>query len=444
MAKGKEAYQKVLFSAIMIVMIIPAVNFVYPLFKCGELEGAVTIAPKADFSSKSWFDQTFQDATELYINDNFSLRPWYVRLNNQLDYTLFGVLHARSVIEGKKNFLYEQDYINAWFGFDYIGDDEVRNKMHRINYVLDTLDNMGVKVLFIFAPGKASFYPEFLPAKYDTVTAGKTNYQAFKAGFDKARIPYLNFRSWFESMKTSSTYPLFPKCGIHWSKYGEYVVADTLLRFINDSLNIEVPQIVLDTIIWSRKNLKQDYDLGRGLNLIWQIPAFDMAYPEYHFENTVNDDTNSVLVVSDSYYWGLYGDGFATHAFGGGEFWFYNRTIYPESFGGKDVHVKDVDFMKRIQENKLVVIITTNPNMRNVDHDFIDMIYSELLKNNDKYHLWFETKVNDKMNEIKSSAEWIKMIEEKAKERGEDIKLVLRNDAIFLVKQLPVPEDILN
>jgi hypothetical protein len=81
---------------------------------------------------------------------------------------------------------------------------------------------LGKQVLVILAPGKASYFPEFIPDEMATITKLNTNYEGYKAELKESTVPFIDAHQWFRNMKDTSRYPLFPKCGIHWSKYGEY------------------------------------------------------------------------------------------------------------------------------------------------------------------------------------------------------------------------------
>ena len=54
----------------------------------------------------------------------------------------------------------------AAYGHDYIGYDSINRILKQIKLVGDTLKKLNVDLLSIYAPGKGSFYKEFIPNRY--------------------------------------------------------------------------------------------------------------------------------------------------------------------------------------------------------------------------------------------------------------------------------------
>ena len=106
-----------------------------------------------------------------------------------------------------------------------------------------------------------------------------------------------------DGMKGKSKYPLFPKCGIHWSKYGEYLAADSLIKFIRQYQLANVGGVEFEKVEMSATNNDGDYDIGEGMNLLFSLDTYPMAYPVYQFDSLNCEKNDRVLVISDSYYW---------------------------------------------------------------------------------------------------------------------------------------------
>ena len=166
-----------------------------------------------------------------YCTDSFGFQSPLVRTINQIDYSLFGQANAQYVIIGKDNYLYETPYIEAHLGMDFLGDSVVNQKVAMFKQVRDTLAALGTNLTMIFAPGKGSYFPEYIPDYYQKYRQARTNYDAFKLGFDTKQLPYLDFSAWFRQEKENALAPLFPRTGIHWSKYGMLVATDSILRY---------------------------------------------------------------------------------------------------------------------------------------------------------------------------------------------------------------------
>src|SRR5690554_2202053 len=113
--------KKALFYILFIVSIsLPLVFMLTPL-KVKPLKGAVEKSELPELNCNTWFDGSFQESLEKFVNDNIGFRPWFVRIHNQIQYSFFDKAHAHGVINGKDNYLYELNYIKAYNGQDFLG-----------------------------------------------------------------------------------------------------------------------------------------------------------------------------------------------------------------------------------------------------------------------------------------------------------------------------------
>jgi hypothetical protein len=84
-----------------------------------------------------------------------------VRLYNQLDFSLFSVSHARQIVVGKPDYLFEQSYIEAHLGRDFIGKEPIEGRVNQIRRLQDLpWKRNGTLLMVVFPQDKESFYPE--------------------------------------------------------------------------------------------------------------------------------------------------------------------------------------------------------------------------------------------------------------------------------------------
>lgn len=345
---------------LVVLLLLPLTQQYLSFSTVKPLSGDIAEVQRPDFTWDSCIKGAYQQQRDEYWKANFGFQPFFIRLNNQVHYSIYNEIKAKNVIEGKNGYLYEANYIRALLGIDFIGNDLVKETTQDLQQLRTFLNANGSELLILLAPGKGSFYPEFIPEEYQKIAKQKTNYEAYLKALASTDIPTLDFKAWFEELKTEVNYPLFPQAGIHWSKYGEYRAADSLLRYINANQLAQVGKTKLKGIHLSNENKDGDYDIGEGMNLLWSLSTFPMAYPDYHFVG--DDKADRVLVISDSYYWGLFNRGMSKNCFGNGSFWFYNDGIYPESFES-EIRTHDVDYKKELLKNKLVIIVSTDANL---------------------------------------------------------------------------------
>lgn len=377
MGKKQHIVKRALFSIIMLGISLPMIQHLTKFSNVRDLKGAIILNGPADLSDSTWLNGIYQEQTDKFLNDQFGFRPSYVRLHNQLKYSLFGDVNANGVIIGKEWYMYEWNYIRAYYGLDFIGDSLIEDKTHKLKVIQDTLASRGKQLLVILAPGKGSYLPEFF-ADSSIREKGRTNYESYVEHFERDSVSYIDFKSWFLSNKGKSQYPLYAKGGIHWSKYGEILAADSMVHHIEKISGRDLPEIVIDGFEESTKNKNGDYDIGEGLNIIFQTPTYPMAYPQFHLEQEDKNNTK-VLFVADSYYWGIFNYGFSQTLFNGGEFWFYNHQVYPQTFE-KELTVGELDIVQKVEENEVVVLMATDANLYNFAFGFIDRLYDEYTK----------------------------------------------------------------
>ncbi len=347
------------------------------------MRGVVEVVPQPTCKWSDFISGGFQPKFEEYMAANFGFRPEFTRLNNQREYWLYGKLNVNGIVIGKQNYLYEQSYIDAYLGNDFVGDSIIQEKVRKLQYAQEKLQEKGKNLLVVFAPGKGSFYPEYIPNEFSKKVAGTaTNYDSYVNFLSKSDVNFIDCNSWFRKMKSTSKYPLYPKAGIHWSVYGEYLAQDSILKKIEKLQGVELPRPILDEIELSVENKDGDFDLGEALNLIHYSNTFPMAYPKYHVVGK-NKSNTKVMFVSDSFYWGMFYDGASNTFYGGGNFWYYNKEIFHEgSFDGTPVD--GLNIKVETEKNNVIVILSTDANLKNFGWEYIEELYNAYQKDQAK------------------------------------------------------------
>ena len=113
--------------------------------------------------------------------------------------------------------------------------------------ISDKLLKLNKHLILVIAPSKPSYFREFLPNEYKQ-TNNKNNYQVISEGIKKQHLNCIDFSNWFNKNKYTSKYPLYPKHGNHWSMYGSWLAADSIIKYIEAKKNIDMPNLVLKSI----------------------------------------------------------------------------------------------------------------------------------------------------------------------------------------------------
>lgn len=422
-------------SIILIGLTIPVIQKLTGIFPEVGLKGAIVAADKPVLVVRSWFDATYQEKMEIYLNEFFGLRNYFVRFNNQIAFSLFRKARANGVIIGKQNYLYEENYIKAYYGEDFIGEDSVLHQVQRFKYVQDTLQKLNTHLVMILAAGKGSYYPEYFPEKYKT-TKGKTNYEYYARYAREYGVNCIDFNQYFLENKSISPYPLYPRYGIHWSYYGAVKVIDSMIRYAEKKVGFPFADVTLDKINWAKAN-DTDYDIADGMNLFFELERPQMAYPQFTIVRDTGLSGPSLLVISDSFYWVLYNMGIAK-AFAKDHFWFYNKEIYPESFT-LQADTRNTSLRKEIASHDVIIIMATEATLPSFGWGFIEEAFKVFAHNKpDKsfgHDDAFQTQVINIINYIKTDVKWYSLIKKKAAEKGIPVDSMLVLDATWQIEQ---------
>jgi hypothetical protein len=422
-----------LFFIIMLVLIIPFIQGKLHFMELAPLKGSITQHEEPRFTFKDWFSDEYQKQQETYLNETFGFRNLFVRANNQIAFSVFNKAKANGVIVGKKNYLFEENYIKAYYGTDFIGNDSISNRMQRLKFIQDTLAKLNKTLIVVFAAGKGSFYPECFP---DKVKKEKsiTNYEKHVELAQNLGLKFIDFNKYFVEQKSKSKYPLYPQYGIHWSYYGMSLAADSMIRYIEKTRNIDMPDLFWDKIEMSQPK-GTDYDIADGMNIKFRLKSFEMAYPNLQIQPAEGKTRPSVLMISDSYYWDMYDFGIS-RAFSNDHFWYYNKQIFPDSFKSL-LETNQVDLKEQIARHDVIIIMATEANLPGFGWGFIENAY-DVLKHNDAKagsDADFQEKLAAARLYIKSDKKWMEEIMKKAAKRKISVDSMITLDATWQLEQ---------
>ncbi len=433
MGKKSNTIKSLLIIFALVLLITPYFQGRFKIINLPPLSGAITLPENNYINTKDWFSGEYQIKKEEYLNETFGFRNFFLRLNNQIIFSLFNKARANGVVVGKENYLFEENYIKAYYGTDFVGRDSILHQVQRMKFIQDTLSKLDKNLILVFAAGKGSFYPEYFPEKYKTKKK-TTNYEIYLNEVRDAGIRYIDFNSYFLANKNISRYPLYPQYGIHWSYYGTCLAADSIIRYIEKIRKIDMPNLYWEEIELSQPR-ETDYDIGEGMNILFRLRSFDMAYPGIHIQSDTGKTRPSVLVVSDSYYWEMFNFGI-TRAFENSKFWFYNKEIYPDSYQSPK-ETDQIDLKQEIEQHDVFIIMGTEATLSRFGWGFITNLYEHFKgkEREDIFDVEFKQKLTNLRNYIKSDKNWMEHIEEKARKNKISVDSMLTLDAIWELKQ---------
>lgn len=420
--------KRVLFSISLLIIFLPAFQrFIFNI-PITPLQGDFKKLERPVFQKDDWFKNTFQDAYSQWLEQQTGFRNLLVRIYNQIDFSLFSKANAEGVVIGKDNFLFEHDYIRAYLGGDYIGYTAIDKKLRRFKFLQEYLKLKGKDLVLVFEPGKASLYPEKIPEPYLLRYPKDTNnYEVFLNRAKSLNIRHIDLNDWFLSLKSSVPYPLYANTGIHWSSYGMFLAADSLVRYLEKLRNIDLQEMVLDSFQLSLRAKETDYDAATALNLLCSISNPTLAYPVYHFTRDPEKEKISVLTVADSYYWNIFNTRLPLHLFNNEAFWYFNAMVYPDSYV-KETKVDSLDLTAEIEKQDVIFLMVTERFLYKFDWDFIDRLYDAYTPELEQdYPYLYEGK-------IRRFSDWFDMVVQKAARDHVSVEKAVQGDAMYTLR----------
>jgi len=424
-------WKRIILYGIYLLLFIPFIQNVTHLKKqIRPLDGAFYKENDIVFSWEDWFKGTYSSQKDKYIKENFGFHNYYVRAICQLNFWIFNKANAAYVVVGKDNYLYETGYIEAYYGRDFIGKQRIHNYIKKLKRVQDSLEKKNKLIVAVFAPGKAGFYPEYIPGSYRGEPK-TSNYEWFIKTIQEQNVNHIDFNSYFRRQKYKSKYPLYPQLGIHWSNYGSFMAYDSMLTYFESKLGVDLPDLELKNMEINDTLKYPDDDAVNSLNLFFRPKTFKMAYPNYKVKyDSLKHTKLNLLVISDSFWWCVYSSHLPDSAFTSSRFWFYNEEMYPESHYSP-TYVSQVDYASKIRKADIIMILHSEHTLTRFGGGFIDMAYETYC------HPGLGKERLQRMKEsIRATPEWYQQVVTKAGERNITVDSMLTIDAIYSLEQL--------
>ncbi|NCC72054.1 MAG: hypothetical protein EOM06_01545 [Sphingobacteriia bacterium] len=421
----KINFKHIIFILLIILLALPLIQHAFKWIPVRPLTGDFVLVQRPEYSWAKWMDGSFQNQFDRYIEDHIGFRPFFVRLNNQLDFTLFRKANAEGVVVGKNNMLYEYDYIRAYTGNDFIGKATLDKKLNRFLFLQHYLKTRSdIDMILALEPGKARTYPENIPDSYLKKGKSLSNYEYISQKADELGINLLDLNRIFVNARDTATYPLYPLYGIHWSEHTMPFVADTLISFMENIRKIDMPDFFIKKIIINDSLADSDYDVGNTINLLFDLPHQSMPYPVFGFNTDTSKTKPMVLAVADSYYWNFFNTRVPAHLFANEAFWYFNAKVYPD-FYFQEKWTSDLDLKTEVEKQDIILISVTERFLYKFDWNFIDQLYELYTPE------YTGDIVYNYENQIRLDAGWFDSIVLKIENQGISLEEAIRKEAYY-------------
>lgn len=429
-----HSFKRFLFGGLLLLLLLPAVQAVVPFLNVHPLNGYTDPVARPAFSWAALKTNAYQPAFEQHLEAELGFRPWFVRLRNQLAYSLFGQLRVEGIFLGKDRVLFQQGPIDTYLGRRFLGDKEIAYRLRRLRQVQDSLQAHGTQFLFVIAPSKARYYANLLPDSSAALQPRRANYDAVREQLTRLGINTLDFNPLFLRWKPRAPYALFPRGGAHWSGYATTLVADTLFHRLETLTGKDFPDFGAQgvAVVTTPRQLRYtDGDLMELCNLIWDEAPYPTAYPNVQFGPATGKYRPNVLIVGDSFSQSFYGfyPYYQTLFDSRSRFWFYNDHVYwPEETPGESRNVHELNLRTQLAGRDVVLFISMEENLSKLGFGFIDDAFNLLIPTSEQS----EARIREIEAAIRNTPDWLKSIAEKAAANHITLDEAIHKDAAYM------------
>lgn len=435
-----KTFKKIWFVILLALLFLPMLQTFFHFVNEKPLDGAFVEAKKPVITPKTLFNETAQDSLMTWCTEQTGFRKPMIRLNNQLLYSAFGKVSAIGPVKGNDDYTFiEESYIISYTGETYLGNEAIEKNTRQIKLIQDMLRTKGTTLLPVFVLGKASYYPELIPEKYIAKRHETNNYQEYLKAFDEQGVEMIDFNRWLCARKGTEAHPIYCNLSAHWTVYAASLAMDSLVHYMENKTQQEQAHFHIEGFDTTYL-MNQDDDLYRMMNLLLPMKHNTIDQPKFGFTEGYKP---RVLAISDSYWWTVYAWNVALpqNLFRPGDFWFYNKTVYPERTPIQNV--ESVDYKQEIEDQEFVLLVCTEATNHLWPYGFIERYlsgYDNVFRYKEPeqydaadslYFVYRNAEIEKNIQRIKDTPEWMESITRQADEKGITVEQSLWDNAEY-------------
>ncbi len=425
-----EKIKKYCFIFLLLLLFVPMTQKFIKFHISEPLNGTAAFGNYPSFHYKDWISGKYQQLAELFVNDNFGFRNDLLRLANSFDYLAFKTANAGNVVVGKDDYLFFDYNIKGYLGIKTQDRNVIDSLFVKTDEMCKKLSKRNIKLIFVIAPSNAFYYSDKFPPQYDTYPKRENDYDYYIRKLNEYNIPYIDYNKWFLDIKDTVSIDLFPKHGTHYTYFSAIWVADSLVKYLENDMNIDMPDII--TISAKTDSMKTyEHDIENVMNLSYPLRNDDLYYYKLKF-NSEGKTKPKVLAVGDSFYWPVINQLIPANCFSNVAYWFYNDKVYPESFKTPTT-TDQVNLDSLFNGLNYIIIYTSATLLHRYDYDgfvgeMTDYLNGNYTKRNQNERLKFWIQA------IKDNPEWLSNIKDKATKLNIPLETQIKNEATWMVE----------
>lgn len=234
---------------------------------------------------------------EINFSEHLPLRSLFIRMNNQIYYSLFNksYMYSGQMVIGKSNQLFEIAYINSYCGKDNRTDEKLLEWADKLQSLSQFFEKQGKIFIYLITPSKAEYFPEKIPNRFACKEKKLTPTERMERLLKERHIKFVNGGSLIKNSKHTYGVDLFPQGGTHWNNLGAVLVSNAIISEINNNSTKKIQPIAFDYKI-TKNPQGQDRDLLWLLNLLHPNDHYPIPELNYTSPSVKNSNVNLVFI----------------------------------------------------------------------------------------------------------------------------------------------------
>ncbi len=331
--------------------------------KVYPLKGAFEKQTNESFSWDTWFSKDWQENKQDVLKSDLNFKPNLVRLQHQVDYSVFGEYHMHNFLEGKNKYFFSKSWAKSRCCNNDLNADSLQifvKKLARLNQVLE---QKGKYFQIIIPPSKEELFSNQLPEEFQTIQI-KNDYHLYTNLLDESGLQYWDLLNKYKQIQDTATYPAYSKTSVHWTTYGAHFTLLQILDSINLFFNNTMNQIEIKKFDYEKfRNESSDGDYEQTLNLMYRIDQTTFAYPFYELKPQENAFKPKVLTIGDSFYWAIKGSWMLDKIYHKeSKYLYYYSTAYSVG-SAPSLKVSEMDIVKEFQTADAIILLNSSHNL---------------------------------------------------------------------------------
>jgi hypothetical protein len=298
-----------------LVLLLPTSQMRFHFVHETRLHGMAPETRRPPLTLAEWWSGNFQRQFQAWFDENLGLRGYFIKIDNQIGYTVFHEAWSRSVDRpavGLNGFIYEDVFLDALNGSTSPAEPELAALAHRLRLLQDGLAQRGIAFVFLIAPSKAATYPEFVPPRFllPPNQRRETTYARMLPWLRREGVRFVDGHALFKAERESSSVLLFPPGGIHWNRYGAHFAVKAIWKALGGQMTQPLVGVRCASLALATTPLSdggdEEMDVEHLLNVVrvrhgaWKFPR-----PTFVSDSTAHPFHPRIVVIGDSFSWML-------------------------------------------------------------------------------------------------------------------------------------------